>query len=202
MKRSEINTIIQDARAFATAFQRALPLWSNWQIPDYVENPDVARFVKRRQMGWDITDFGSGNFAECGLTLLCLRNGIQGDASERPYAEKMLIVRELQETPFHLHKVKLEDIINCGGGNLMIEFLHATEADRASPVDVMSDGRKIRLNPHEPLRLKPGESVTVERGVYHRFYAEAGTGKSLAWEVSQVNDDFTDNYLIVSQGVV
>ena len=30
----------------------------------------------------------------------------------------------------------------------------------------------------------------------HRFYGEAGTGTVLAGEVSQVNDDLTDNYFI------
>ena len=71
-------------------------------------------------MGWDVTDFGSGDFAARGLLLLCTRNGIQGQAGERPYAEKLMVVRDGQETPFHFH-VKAEDIINRGGGDLVVE---------------------------------------------------------------------------------
>ncbi|NLR99884.1 D-lyxose/D-mannose family sugar isomerase [Rhizobium sp. P38BS-XIX] len=198
MRRSAINQKIASAKQIAGRNLRVLPAWSDWSEAEYRENPDVAKFLFDRQMGWDITDFGAGNFAERGLVLFCLRNGIQGAADERPYAEKMLVVEEGQETPFHLHKIKLEDIINCAGGNLMIEFLDA--ADEDAPVTVRSDGQAIRLAPREALRLKPGQSVTVERGVYHRFYGEAGHGPVLAWEVSQVNDDHADNYFLEELG--
>ncbi len=149
-------------------------------------------------MGWDVTDFGGGDFAKRGLTILCLRNGIQNYQLERSYAEKMLLVEELQETPFHFHKFKLEDIINAGGGNLMIEFLRPE--DEQASVTVQADGHVIELRPKEPLRLQPGQSVTVERGVHHRFYGEKGTGRCLAWEVSAVNDDLTDNYFLEPLG--
>jgi hypothetical protein len=36
------------------------------------------REVRDLQLGWDITDFGSGRFQETGLTLLTLRNGAPG----------------------------------------------------------------------------------------------------------------------------
>ena len=58
------------------------------------------------------------------------------------------------------------------------------------------DGVARTLEPWEKLRLGPGESVTVDRGVYHRFYGEAGKGVVLVGEVSQVNDDRTDNYFL------
>lgn len=35
-------------------------------------------------MGWDITDFGSGNFLTRGLLLLCIRNGRLNDIGEIP----------------------------------------------------------------------------------------------------------------------
>jgi D-lyxose ketol-isomerase len=202
LKRSNLTSLIADAKALAASYHRVLPSWSNWGIADYVAKPDVARYVKNRQMGWDVTDFGGSNFDERGLLLFCLRNGIQGNPTEKPYAEKMLVVGEMQETPFHLHHVKLEDIINCGGGNLMIEFLYK-ESETSSPdrpITVKADGETVVLAPREPLRLHPGQSVTVERGIYHRFYAEAGAGPCLGWEVSQVNDDFTDNYFLEDGG--
>ena len=90
----------------------------------------------------------------------------------------------------------MEDIINRGGGHLMLEF-HAVDEQRqrtAAPVTVEVDSVAHVLQPGEPLRLRPGESVTVRRGVLHRFYAEPGHGVVLAGEVSQCNDDHGDNY--------
>lgn len=202
MKRSQLNKRIALAKEFAGAHGRTLPEWSDWTLQDYQAHPEVARFLNARQIGWDVTDFGSGNFEETGLLLLCLRNGIQGNDSERPYAEKMLVVGEMQETPFHAHRIKLEDIINCAGGNLMIEFLNVDDNGvvEETAVTVMADGHSITLQPYEPLRLRPGQSVTVDRGVYHRFYGEASTGTVLAWEVSQVNDDNSDNYFLEERG--
>ena len=41
--------------------------------------------------------------------------------------------------------------------------------------------------------LEPGESICLEQGVYHRFYGEPGKGKVFVGEVSEVNDDTSDN---------
>ena len=65
---------------------------------------------------------------------------------------------------------------------------------------VYFDGVASTLEPWEILRLKPGESVTVDRGVYDRFYGEAGKGVVLVGEVSQANDDRTDNYFLEPVG--
>jgi len=143
-------------------------------------------------MGWDVTDFGSDDFASRGLALFCMRNGIQSDADTVPYAEKLLLVGEEQETPFHTHKVKLEDIINRGGGDLVIEFRKADGDD--SQIEVRCDGIIRRPERDEPVILRPGESVTIPRGLYHRFYGRKGGGEVFVGEVSQVNDDGADNY--------
>ena len=116
MKRSRINRAIAEARALAAAYRFALPDWATWTLADHRANAGQSAFLAHRQIGWDVTDFGAGRFESRGLTLLCIRNGLQGVAAERPYAEKLLIVGEDQETPFHCHKVKLEDIIVRGGG--------------------------------------------------------------------------------------
>lgn len=43
-------------------------------------------------LGWDLTDFGSGDFARRGLFLFTMRNGAaRRDA--KPYAEKIMIDR-------------------------------------------------------------------------------------------------------------
>ena len=62
------------------------------------------------------------------------------------------------------------------------------------------DGVKVEVLPHEPLILKRGQSVTVERNIYHKFYAVKGTGMVMAGEVSQVNDDNNDNYFLEPVG--
>jgi D-lyxose ketol-isomerase len=196
MQRSEINRLLREADILLEAHCIALPPWTRWSIDEWRSHPEQARYVQRHQMGWDVTDFGAGRFFERGLLLLCLRNGISGDAQDRPYAEKLMIVREGQETPFHFHKVKVEDIIVRGGGNLVVELMN-TNAEGSpldTPVRVVTDGTERTVAALEPIRLTPGESITLPRGLMHRFYGEPGSGVVLAGEVSMVNDDLTDNF--------
>ena len=198
MRRSEINRLQLEALDLFDENRFSLPLFARWSEADWRAHPAAAGYCASHQMGWDVTDFGSGRFAERGLVIFCLRNGRQGVAEEKPYAEKLLVVRENQETPFHFHKVKMEDIIVRGGGNLMIELHNSEEAGglAATPVSLMVDGVEHRLGAGEPVRLTPGQSATITRNLWHRFYGEAGTGTVFVGEVSQVNDDFTDNYFL------
>lgn len=198
MKRSEINAAIRQAKSLLEAHGWSLPDWASWSAEDFGANPDLAVWLNTHQVGWDITDFGSGDFARRGLGLFCLRNGVQADSDSLPYAEKLLFVGEGQETPFHTHKVKLEDIINRGGGDLVLEF---RQPDGATDlIELRCDGVLVRREPDEPLVLSPGQSVTIPRGLYHRFYAKPGTGTVLGGEVSQVNDDGADNYFLEPLG--
>jgi len=195
MKRSEVNKALNEARAMLDTCRWTLPVWADWHQSDYEQQPHIAQHLREHQMGWDVTDFGSGHFTSRGLTLFCLRNGMQSDTTSKPYAEKLLFIGENQETPFHRHQIKMEDIINRGGGILVVEFCHADINDK-TPIEVSIDGIPQLSNPHEPLRLQGGQSVTMTRGLYHRFYAEEGSGMVLGGEVSQVNDDETDNYFL------
>lgn len=197
MKRSEINAALRAAKAMVADHRFALPTWAEWTAADHAANPAQSQFLTHRQIGWDVTDFGSGRFMERGLTLLCIRNGIQGDAAERPYAEKLLFVNEDQETPFHAHKVKLEDIIVRGGGNLMVEF--TGEGSFGSDHTVRVDGQVVPAFAG-PVCLKPGASVTIPRGLMHRFYGQAGHGPVFVAEVSQCNDDRNDNFFLEPLG--
>jgi len=198
MRRSEINRLMREARDLLARHQFHLPPWADWSPEEWIAHPGTATYCRSHQMGWDVTDFGSGRFNEKGLLLFCIRNGIQGHPEEVPYAEKILIVQENQETPWHYHKVKMEDIIVRGGGTLVVEcFQIDAEGQRISqPFDIITDGTRRTVAPGEAIRLAPGESITLPRRLVHRFYAAAGTGTVLAGEVSQVNDDFTDNYFI------
>ena len=198
MKRSEINKAIVNAKKMMEEYLWVLPQWGYWSKAEYLEKPITSKYLKEHQMGWDVTDFGKGVFNEQGITLFCIRNGIQGNVNDKPYAEKLLFMQEGQEIPFHSHKIKLEDIINRGGGDLAIEFVEVDEKDQelSNEITVLVDGEKIRLDPHEPLILKRGQSVTVDRNIFHRFYAVKGSGMVMAGEVSQVNDDNNDNYFL------
>ena len=202
MKRSEINQAIVEAKKMMENYSWVLPQWGYWSKEDYIKEPSVSKYLKDHQMGWDVTDFGKGLFNEQGITLFCIRNGIQGNAQDKPYAEKLLFMREGQEIPFHSHKVKLEDIINRGGGDLAIEFVMVNEhlKEKNENINILVDGVQVEVEPHEPLILKRGQSVTVERNIYHKFYAVKGTGMVMAGEVSQVNDDNNDNYFLEPVG--
>jgi hypothetical protein len=198
MKRSEINKAIQTAKEMMEKYSWTLPHWAYWSKSDYENKSGLKEYLNKHQMGWDVTDFGKGVFNEQGITLFCIRNGIQGNANDKPYAEKLLFMQEGQEIPFHSHKIKLEDIINRGGGDLAIEFVEVDEKDQelSNKITVLVDGEKILLDPYEPLILKKGQSVTVDRNIFHRFYAVKGSGMVMAGEVSQVNDDNNDNYFL------
>jgi D-lyxose ketol-isomerase len=201
MKRSEINQILRNAESFLSSKQFLLPDWSKWGLKDWKENKDKVKYITDRQLGWDITDFGSGDFYKRGLFLFTLRNGKYG-VDKKPYAEKIMIVEEDQETPFHFHWSKMEDIINRGGGNLVIEFYNATSDEQYADtqVHVLVDGIEKVLDPGEKLILTPGESACNTQYLYHRFYGEKGKGKVMVGEVSQCNDDNTDNRFFETVG--
>lgn len=195
MKRSEVNAAVMQARELLAEYRWSLPEWANWSMDDYANHPELATHLYRHQMGWDVTDFGSGDFSRCGLSLFCLRNGVQSDTQTSPYAEKLLFIGENQETPFHYHKIKMEDIINRGGGILVVQFRHQDPGIQEN-IEVNVDGNLQSLAPEETLELKAGQSVTMTRGLYHRFYAKPGHGVVLGGEVSQVNDDGADNFFL------
>lgn len=192
MKRSQINQILQSAQAFFTEHQFHLPPWASWTEADWQGQGEACREVIDCQLGWDITDFGSGDFAQRGLTLFTVRNGKAGSSYGKTYAEKIMVVDDGQETPLHFHFQKAEDIINRGGGKLLLQLWNSDgQGEKAdTPVSVSIDGVRRTLAAGGVVSLAPGESICLTRGLYHRFWGE---GKVLVGEVSQVNDDFSDN---------
>ena len=149
-------------------------------------------------LGWDITDYGLGDFDRVGFSLITLRNGnlARQDLYPKPYAEKLLYIREGQYSPNHFHWHKMEDIINRGGGTLLIRVFNSLpdeEGDRISDVTVHLDGVVRTVPAGTQVRLEPGMSISIQPRLYHDFTVEPGTGPVLIGEVSQVNDDNTDN---------
>jgi D-lyxose ketol-isomerase len=194
MKRSEINGYIAEAKEFFASMKFHLPPWAFWTPEQWESNKDRADRIFRHKLGWDVTDFGGGPYLQRGLLLFALRNGDPGDTI-RPYAEKIMIVKENQETPFHYHWNKTEDIINRGGGRLVVELYGASDDDGFSdePVTVSVDSIDRQVDAGGTIVLEPGESIPLVPRLYHRFYGEPGRGLVLTGEVSKVNDDDNDN---------
>ena len=97
--------------------------------------------------------------------------------------------------PYHFHYKKMEDIINRGGGNLIVKLYNSTEDEQFADTDVLisKDGRNYYVPAGSEVTVYPGESITLHTGVYHCFWGEVGKGKILVGEVSKVNDDRIDN---------
>jgi D-lyxose ketol-isomerase len=196
MKRSEINAIMQKADDFIHSRGFYLPPFAYW-TPDIwaKKGPEVSEIVDNK-LGWDITDFGRGDFNAFGLFLFTIRNGNNLDLQAlkgKLYAEKIMIVEDGQVTPMHFHWNKMEDIINRGGGDLIIQLYNATaneQLDEEVEVLVSVDGLRRTLEPGGTVRLTPGESISLEQRCYHKFW---GQGRVLVGEVSLVNDDQHDN---------
>jgi len=196
MKRSEINRHIEEAKAFFAEHQFRLPAFAHWTPEQWRDMGHEADEIRDCMLGWDVTSFGSDDFLSRGVLLFTLRNGRLGDSRyPKVYAEKIMVVREGQETPWHFHHHKAEDIINRGGGNLECTLRNADERDGFSdePVRVCCDG-VIRTVPAGGTVVRhPGESITLTQRLYHTFRAEPGRGTCLIGEVSMVNDDTNDN---------
>lgn len=195
MKRSQINSILEEGAAFIKSFGYVMPPFADW-TPEEFRARDHTMLVERG-MGWDVTDYGQGRFDQMGLFLFTVRNGLAGDLGKGRgmlYAEKIMISRKDQLSPMHRHFIKAEDIINRGGGTLVLELFAGAEdgsIDREAPVTVPVDGTLRTLEAGGLLSLQPGESVTLMPGVWHAFWGEGGD--VLIGEVSTVNDDRTDN---------
>jgi len=204
MRRSEINAILREADAFIRQQQFHLPPFAYWTPEDWSHRgADVSEIVANN-LGWDITDFGQGDYRKIGLFLFTLRNGSPQNLEHctgKVYAEKLLIVDVQQITPFHFHWQKMEDIINRGGGSLLIQLYNSTPNDRVDEtreIVVSVDGIVRRVAPGGIVTLSPGESITLPTRLYHKFWAEES--RVLVGEVSTVNDDQTDNKFLDPMG--
>lgn len=198
MKRSRVNEIIREGDRFIRSFGYVMPPFAYWS-PEEMQRRREPGILEAR-LGWDITDYGQGKFDELGLFLFTTRNGQAADLTKGRgmlYAEKIMITRDRQLSPMHRHVVKAEDIINRGGGKLVLELFEMAGdggLDRERRVRVATDGVVRDMEPGAKLVLSPGESVTLLPGQWHAFWAEGGD--VLIGEVSTVNDDLTDNIFV------
>ena len=198
MKRSEINKALKEMEAMINDYKFALPPFCHFTPEDWLTKGDDYDEIRDNMLGWDITDYGLGDFDNVGFSLITIRNGnlAMKEKYAKTYAEKLLYLREEQYAPLHFHWKKMEDIINRGGGNILIKVYNSTpdeELDKINDVEVNLDGRKVMVPAGTQVRLTPGESIAIQAYMYHDFSVEKGTGPVLLGEVSECNDDNTDN---------
>jgi D-lyxose ketol-isomerase len=194
MKRSQINALIRNTIVWLEERKVALPPFAYWSPVEWAGKGHEYDEIRENLLGWDVTDYGHGDFRMIGLLLFTLRNGnLKNPDYAKPYAEKILITEVDQLSPNHFHWHKTEDIINRGGGILMLQLWNSTHtgALAKTEVNVRIDGRKCSVPAGGKVYLNPGESITLSPGQYHLFTAKEE--KVLAWEVSMVNDDKIDN---------
>jgi len=202
MKRSELNLLIREAIRFVEGRGIPLPPFAHWTLKDWQSFDPACQEIVDNMLGWDITDFGSGDFYKVGLLIFTFRNGNFHKREQYPkmYAEKLLLVDKDQELPFHFHWSKMEDIINRGGGDLVMQVYNSKENGEFDDSDVhlAMDGRQVTVKAGGTVVLKPGQSVTLRPGQYHCW--KAVNDKVMLFEVSSTNDDNIDNRFHTAKG--
>lgn len=196
MKRSEINQVIKEMEALAKENGFHLPPFANWTPEEWKHKSHEYDEIRDNMLGWDITDFGLGDFNRVGFGLFTIRNGnLHLKKYKKVYAEKILFLRDNMMAPMHFHWRKSEDIINRGGGTLLIKVYNDDGNGGLSEEDVLvnSDGRSYSVKAGTMVKLEPGESLTLWPHQYHEFHVVPGSGSVLIGEVSMVNDDNMDN---------
>ena len=199
MKRSEINSVIKWAEELCGKYCITLPDFARY-APDKSEMADPAKKnIVKTMLGWDVSDFGRGDFSKCGAVLFTVRNGSIYDSSlGTPYAEKYIFMKDgnEQEIPMHYHILKTEDIINRAGGVLCVQVYAKGEdgaPDKNASVVLYRDGVRYEASAGEVIEITNGNSITLTPYVYHRFFTKTGTGDLVIGEVSKINDDNKDN---------
>ncbi|MEA4899009.1 D-lyxose/D-mannose family sugar isomerase [Bacillota bacterium Meth-B3] len=199
MKRSEINAAIIWAKELLQKNNIRLPAYAYWDMQTWMQNKSAIDTISKVMLGWDITDFGTNDFATVGAVLYTVRNGDMSDASVGvPYCEKYIIMKEGQRLPKHYHVFKTEDIINRANGVLAV-YLWNTDAggnQLATDVKVSMDGIEHTFKAGEEILIQPGNSISLAPHIAHIFGPKIGGGDLIVGEVSKVNDDNTDNYFL------
>ena len=203
MKRSEINACIRYMENLIKSHGFELPPFCGWTLQEWETKGHEYDEIRDNMLGWDITDYGKGDWEKLGFALVTIRNGNQHNPKyKKVYAEKLLMLKEGQHSPMHFHWMKSEDIINRGGGVLVIHVYNDDGQGGLDHTDVLvnSDGRSYYVPAGTGVELKPGESITIWPHQYHDFDVKEGTGDVLIGEVSMCNDDNTDNRFYEEMG--
>jgi hypothetical protein len=177
----------------------SLPPFAFWPAEKWETLDGGCDEIRQLMLGWDVTDFGLNDYYKTGRTLFTLRNGSHSlDGFARTYSEKFIFIEENQSAPIHYHRKKTEDIINRGGGNILVQVSKTSEDGTKSgdPFTLSVDGVTKQFNPNEIVRLVPGESILIPAGIIHEFWSEEGTGMTLSGEIGTICDDVNDNVFL------
>ena len=150
MKRSEINRALREMEAALNRCQISLPPFCHFTPDSWQDKGHEYDEVRDNMLGWDITDYGQGDFNRVGFSLITLRNGNLKlrDRYAKTYAEKLIYLKEGQYSPNHFHWSKMEDIINRWGGVLLIRVYNSLpdeSIDKKSDVTVHLDGCTLAI---------------------------------------------------------
>ena len=195
MKRSEINAVIKRFEKLLEEHRFELPPFCKWTPEEWQTKGHEYDEIRDNMLGWDVTDYGMGDFGHLGLALITIRNGnVHNPKYTKTYAEKIIMCDSGQVSPMHFHWHKMEDIINRGGNDIHFTLYNATEDEQLAdtPVKIFSDGRCYTVPAGETVVLKPGQSLSLYPYYYHEFVIPEG-GPVLIGEVPMCNDDNTDN---------
>lgn len=202
MKRSEINAIIRRFEALLAEHRFELPPFCKFTPEEWESKGHEYDEIRDNMLGWDVTDYGMGDYAHLGLALITLRNGnVHNPKYTKSYAEKIIMCDAGQVSPMHFHWNKMEDIINRGGNDIHFTLYNATNDEQLADTDVeiFQDGRRYFVPAGSTVVLKPGESLSLYPYYYHEFVIPEG-GSVLIGEVSMCNDDNTDNRFLKPLG--
>ena len=202
MKRSDIDNAIDWAIECCKRKGVYLPEFAFWSSERWKEEDvkGTTKYMHKVKMGWDVTDYESGDFDHTGGVLFTVRNGeFFKPERGRVYCEKFLMMKAGQMLPCHFHWYKTEDIINRSGGTLRVYLWNSTpefdgwQKDLKGDVHVLIDSRPVTVAAGGYVDIKPGDSIYITPYMYHAFSAVETDGDLIVGEVSRCNDDANDN---------
>ena len=144
MKRSRINEILREGDAFIRSFGYVMPPFAYWS-PEELRARKPRASSRRGSAGTSPTT-GKTSSTNSACSCSQSRNGRAEDLARGQgmlYAEKIMISRKNQLSPMHRHVVKAEDIINRGGGKLVLELFMP---DAEGNIDHAGRGARCRAD--------------------------------------------------------
>ena len=149
LSRSTINHSVEQAMEMFRRHRINLPPFAYWTAEDWMHKGREADEIRDCMLGWDVTDFGLGDFERCGRILFTLRNGtLRKSGYPKLYAEKLIVGSPGQRAPVHFHRTKMEDIICRAGGNVIVRIVAANDEGGSvqERLRIQVDGQTINLD--------------------------------------------------------
>ena len=93
MKRSEINKALKELEAMCEKHHCYLPPFCHFTPEEWAEKGHDYDEIRDNMLGWDVTDYGEGDFEHLGLALITVRNGnVNNPKYTKAYAEKLIMM--------------------------------------------------------------------------------------------------------------